>query len=110
MGVEIVVPVVLFLSVAAVLITFRKFTNEERVALIEKGGDAKMFQTNSNKNLPLRFSLLFIGAGFGLFMGSILSGMFREDDVAYFSMIFVFGGLGLLASYLIEKKSEKKED
>ncbi|MFY0625475.1 MAG: hypothetical protein JXR07_04215 [Reichenbachiella sp.] len=108
MGVEIVVPVVLFLSVAAVLIVYRKFANEERLALIDKGSDAKIFQSDSNAKPALRFSLLLIGAGLGILMGNILSGMFREEEAAYFSMIFLFGGFGLLTAYFIEKKSNDK--
>ncbi len=109
-AVEIIVPVVLFLSVAAVLIVYRKFTNEERIALVEKGADAKMFNKDSNARPVLRFALLFIGAGIGLLVGTMLDDAGFNEDTAYFSMIFLFGGLGLLIAYLIERKDEKKKE
>jgi hypothetical protein len=31
------------------------------------------------------------------------------EEVAYFSMLFVFGGIGLGGSYLIEEKKIKEE-
>jgi hypothetical protein len=34
---------------------------------------------------------------------------FYMEEVAYFSMLLIFGGLGLGAAYVIEEKKEKKE-
>jgi hypothetical protein len=53
---------------------------------------------------------LLIGAGIGLLMGYYLDSQFYMEEVAYFSMLFVFGGLGLGASYLIEEKKMKEEN
>jgi len=53
---------------------------------------------------------MLIGAGFGLFLAFILdrlvfrSNEFDDNPAVYFSLIAVFGGLGLLISYVIEKK------
>ena len=110
MGVEIVVPVFLFLSIAAVFIVYYKFRNDERLALIEKGADAKIFSKDSNAKPVLRLALLFIGAGIGLFLGTFLDEIGFDEDAAYFSMIFLFGGLGLLTAYLIETKKEKPKE
>jgi hypothetical protein len=32
-----------------------------------------------------------------------------DDEVAYFSMVLLFGGLGLLVSYLIQLRQDEKE-
>jgi hypothetical protein len=86
--------------------------NEERIALIEKGVDANVFSRkhDSNANPVLRLSLLLVGAGIGIFLAAILVDLFRQEEAAYFSLILTFGGLGLLFAYLIEKKSESKDN
>ena len=90
-----------------VMVVFlRKYTNIERMALIEKGEQPYQIK-HSNTSIPLRFSLLFIGFGLGLLIGYFLDSAFRMEEVAYFSMIFVFGGAGLGLAYLIEEKKAK---
>ena len=79
--------------------------------MIEKGVDPKSFRLNRLRDSSgaLRASLLLIGAGVGLLMGYFLDRAFYMEEVAYFSMLFIFGGLGLGASYLIEEKKMKDE-
>jgi hypothetical protein len=83
----------------------------ERLALLEKGVDAKIFLSpRKEQNFsPLKIGLLLIGIAVGLFMGDILysSGILKIDDVSYFSMIFLFGGLALVISHFIEKNERK---
>lgn len=109
MEVAIIVPVVTMLSIATLIIFIRKFTNDERMAMIEKGVDPKAFRSNSESS-PLRFGLLMIGAGVGLLMGAVLEAIFVSfnDEAGYFSMLFIFGGLGLYASYQIEQKKKRE--
>ena len=91
-----------------VMVVFlRKYTNIERMALIEKGEQPYQIK-HSNTSIPLRFSLFFIGFGLGLLIGYFLDSAFRMEEVAYFSMIFVFGGAGLGLAYLIEEKKAKE--
>lgn len=58
----------------------------------------------------LKFALIAIGVGIGLLVGNVLdaAGVLYEE-VAYFSMSFFFGGLGLLGGYLIEARQIKQE-
>lgn len=90
------------------VVYLRKYTNIERMALIEKGEQPFQDKKQSNTSIPLRFSLLFIGFGLGLLIGYFLDSAFRMEEVAYFSMIFVFGGGGLGLAYLIEEKKAKQ--
>jgi len=105
-------PIILSICAAIVWIYHRKFENQERMAMIEKGMDPKSFHVTRRRDtsVALRTSLLFIGAGTGLFMGYFLDSTFYMEEVAYFSMLFIFGGLGLGASYLIEEKKIKQEN
>jgi hypothetical protein len=90
------------------VVYLRKYTNIERMALIEKGEQPFQDKKHSNTSIPLRFSLLFIGFGLGLLIGYFLDSAFRMEEVAYFSMIFVFGGGGLGLAYIIEEKKSKE--
>ena len=110
MEVAIIVPVVTMLAIVTIIIFIRKFTNDERMAMIEKGVDPKLFKSNS-ESIPLRYGLLLIGAGVGLLMGALLEAIFTSfnDEAGYFSMLFIFGGLGLFTSYQIEQRKKKEK-
>ena len=95
------------LGTLVMVVYLRKYTNIERMALIDKGEQPYQIK-QSNTSIPLRFSLLFIGFGLGLLIGYFLDSAFRMEEVAYFSMIFVFGGGGLGLAYLIEEKKAKQ--
>lgn len=89
------------------VVFLRKYTNIERMALIEKGQEPYQIK-QSNTSIPLRFSLLFIGFGLGLLIGYFLDSAFGMEEVAYFSMIFICGGGGLGLAYRIEEKKAKE--
>jgi hypothetical protein len=86
--------------------------NKERMALIEKGADASLFNTgkegqplfNWNK-LTLKIGMLFMGVAAGIIAGSILDNMgVMEHGPDYVSMVFLFGGFSLVLFYLIDRK------
>lgn len=110
MDVEIIgvmVPIILIISVAIMVVYLRKYQNQERMAMIDKGVNPELFAKKPNQSNPsvtLRFSLLLIGIGAGILLGYFLDRKFGMEEVAYFSMLFIFGGIGLGAAYLIEEK------
>jgi hypothetical protein len=115
MGVEIIVPVALFATVFGIVWIAVSAKNKERLALIEKGLDASIFKDAGQTHWrygALKFGLLAIGVGIGLVVGNILDvNGIMDEDVAYFSMIFIFGGLALLLYYkLMGKLKPEKED
>jgi hypothetical protein len=58
----------------------------------------------------LKFGLFFIGIGIGVLIASILTAMtLIEPEVAYFSMIFLFGGLALVIHHVIDKKQKQNQ-
>src|SRR4028119_588788 len=111
MLVGILVPIALFIGVFTMIIFLRKYENEERMAMIEKGiNPANVTKPKTNPSGTLRFALLAIGAGIGLLVGSMLENTrLVEEEVAYFSMVLLFGGMGLLVSYLIQLRQDEKE-
>lgn len=114
MGTEIIavfIPIVAIISGIIMIVFLRKYQNDERMAMIEKGVDPALFDIKERRNtsLPLRFSLLMIGVGIGLFIGYFLDEHYNMQEVAYFSMLFIWGGLGLGLAYIIEEKKIKSE-
>lgn len=113
---ETLVPVIFFIVTGAVLfgVLYVYYTtrNRERMALIEKNADPAVLKACCNGNtklFPIKFGMLLMGIGLGILGGSILEATTTlKDEVAYFSMIFLFGGTGLFASYFIGRKVSKE--
>ncbi|MFD0763399.1 DUF6249 domain-containing protein [Mucilaginibacter lutimaris] len=83
--------------------------NRERMAMIERGMDPRNYKPKPAPYQNLTWGLLLIGAGLGLFLAYVLDRTVfvqteRENEAIYFALIAVFGGLGLVLSYRIEKK------
>lgn len=81
---------------------------KERMAMMEKGVDASMFVTPHNKSAySLKYGIMLIGVALGILIGKLLAAteaFVHEEEAAYFSMIFLFGGLGLVIYYFLSKK------
>ena len=105
-----IIPMVVCTTMFAMIFGIVYLYKRERMAMIERGMDPR---TNKPRPAPyqyLKWGLLMIGAGFGLFLSFILvntcfSGYDSDSKPAiFFSLIAIFGGFGLLVSFLIEKK------
>jgi len=107
---EIIVPIGFFTAIAISLYFYLKTRHKERMTLIEKGIDLSQFYTKKkNGNNILKYALLFIGFSLGLFIGFLLDMYTKvQSEVAYFSMIFLFGGISLLVYYFINSKQINK--
>src|SRR5882672_10895051 len=87
----------------------------QNMAMIEKGMNPKEFANRPAPYKNLKWALLLIGAGVGLFLAYILDNYVLQsadhfshghdgNEAIYFSLIAIGGGLGLFGSYRIEKK------
>lgn len=104
-SIAIFIPIISVIGLFIMIVYLRKFQNQERMAMIEKGVSPELFSKNEvNTSITLRFSLLLMGIGLGILIGYFLDRSFDMEEVGYFSMLFIFGGLGLGSSYLIEEK------
>ena len=99
------IPIVLFIAMFGIVYVFFTTRNRERLAMIEKGVDAKLFQREPSKFVALKSGMFLIGIGIGVLVGNLLSIMSNlHEPVAYGSMILLFGGGSLLTFYFIEKR------
>ncbi len=79
----------------------------ERLTMMEKGFDPSLFYVEkpSTRFNSLKYGMLFIGVGAGILVGNILTVTTAlNEEVAFFSMIFLFGGSALVLNYLLETR------
>ncbi len=111
----ILVPIAMFAMIFGIVYLAKR----ERLAMIERGMDPRRYKPQSAPFQNLKWGLLLIGAGTGLFLAYLLDqtlfknigrGFDSDANVAiYFALIAMFGGFGLFLSYYIEKKEVDKE-
>lgn len=110
---DIVVPVSLFLMIFAIAYVYYTTRNKERLALIEKGADPKLFkrEPQGSNYANFKWGLFMIGIAIGVFLGAMFDEYTSlEDGPMYISMILICGGIALMLAYLLQKKLEKKAE
>ncbi|TYP97031.1 hypothetical protein C7447_10544 [Tenacibaculum adriaticum] len=106
----------LFTVIFGIFYLFFTTRNKERLALIEKGVDAKIFMSGERKKstltgrvIILNLALLLMGIGFGVFVALLLTTYTRLDENAiYPAMIFLMAGVGLFAGFKLTKQLDKE--
>jgi hypothetical protein len=82
---------------------------KERLIVIEKGSNLPEMKNEEFSFSALKFGIFFIGIGLGVLSANILTATTTLDsEVAYFSMIFLFGGISLIIAHLFDKKKNEK--
>jgi ABC-type Fe3+ transport system permease subunit len=108
---DVLVPVSLFLMIFAILYVYFTTRNKERMALIEKGADPKLFKSEpkSSHYATFKWGLFMVGVALGIFLGVLFDEYSSLDEVSmYFSMILICGGIALVLAYLLRGRLEKK--
>ena len=110
-GAEVIVPVTMFAGGFAMMFGIYYLKTRQNLAMIEKGMNPKEFANRPAPYKNLKWALLLIGAGVGLFLAYLFDNYLlysRHYDGGnapiYFSLIAIGGGLGLFGSYRMEKK------
>lgn len=108
------VPIVFFTGLFAMVFGVVYIRSRENMAMLEKG-----FNPRSGEKIflqpfiSLKFGLLLVGAGLGLFTAYVLDALVFSNiintDPLYPALIGVGGGLGLIISYFIEKKYMERQ-
>jgi hypothetical protein len=126
---EVAVLAVIFGTFFGIFYLFFSTRNKERLALIEKGVDAKIFMQGERRKGASSFSKVFIlniallamGIGVGILLGSILSYNFGysgnwqgrptnyiSSETLYAASIFLCAGAALLVGFNQTKKMDKE--
>lgn len=108
--------IVSFVSFFACVFGIYYMRTRQNLSMIEKGMNPKQFVNRPAPYKNLKWALLLIGAGVGLFLAYLLDNYVLieqnqygnhnngRDVPIYFALIAIGGGLGLLGSYKMEKK------
>jgi hypothetical protein len=112
MNENFLIVLIIFAAIFGIVFVIATARNKERMAMIEKGVGPKDFMTERRPNSYgiLKWALLLVGVGFGLFIGSLLDAYTRvPEEPAYFAAALFFGGAGLFAAFLIARNAEEKK-
>lgn len=113
---EMFIPIFLFGGTAAVLIVYFTNRHKERMAIIEKGLNPEDYKELYKRHAwtfsplsSLKWGLVALFVGAGLFLGSWLDQYMHLPDSVYPASMLVLGGLGLVIFYVIAAKKVKNE-
>ena len=113
---NVLVPLIVFATLFGMFYVYFTTRNKERMALIEKGADASMFNTGRKynvkwKNFSLSAGMFLIGIGLGIMVGAILEANTNLNEGAGYTLsIFFFAGLALVIYYFIARKLDKEDN
>ena len=108
---EIAIMAIIFGSIFGVFYLYISSRNKERLALIEKGADASIFNLSKKagsswKVIVLNLAFLLMGIGLGVLLASILDEYSTlEDDAIYPALIFLMAGAGLYVGFTQTRKA-----
>lgn len=122
-GGEALIPITMFAGGFAMIFGIVYLKTRQNLAMIEKNMNPKEFANRPAPYKNLKWALLLIGAGVGLFLAYLLDNYVMPAEInkfgnhgsrnvpIYFALIAIGGGLGLFGSYKMEKKwwDENKE-
>ena len=114
-GGEVLIPIIMFVCFFACVFGIYYLKTRQNLSMIEKGMNPKQFISRPAPYKNLKWALLLIGAGLGLFLAYLLDNYvllshstdrYNDDRniPIYFALIAIGGGLGLFGSYKMEKK------
>ena len=106
-GAQVLVPILVPLSLFAMVFGLVYLKSRENLSMIEKGMNPKEFANRPAPYRNLKNGLLLLGAGIGLALAYIITKYMLHDEenpALWFALIGIGGGLGLIGSYRIEKK------
>ncbi len=118
---QAMIPIIGCICICLTIFGIYYLRNKENMALIDRGINPREGFRKYSSLTYLKYGLLLIGAGLGLFVADLLDNSFsrevvlqgtdhyyRDNSALYFSLIGIGGGLGLVVSYIIERKAMKK--
>jgi hypothetical protein len=112
--VGVIIVFIIFVSITGLIlgVIYLRNRNQERMKILEKGADPSILKSEIRRGgkESLKFGIFLIAIALGIIVGSLIANytyIFPESAVAYFSSIFLFGGLSLLIVQFIGNKNDK---
>lgn len=106
-GAEVLIPILVPLGGCALIFGLVYLKSRENMAMIERNMNPKQFANRPAPYRNLKNGLLLLGSGIGLMLAYFITQHMLHDEenpALWFAFIGIGGGLGLIASYRIEKK------
>jgi hypothetical protein len=107
MSAGILIPILVPLGFFAMVFGIIYLNKKENLAMIDKGMNPKNVTRNPEPYRNLKWGLLLVGAGVGLFLAYIFDQYLSrndENEALYFALIAIGGGTGLIISFKMEMK------
>jgi Na+/H+-dicarboxylate symporter len=103
---EVILTIVFFAALFGIAYVFLMTRHRERMTMMERGVDASLFAPPKQSfSLTLKLGMLFVGIALGILAGHGLHQHYGlAEEVAFLSMVFLLGGLALIANFLIARK------
>ncbi len=110
----LLVPLTFFTATAIILWKFFDSRHRERKAIIDKGLNPSDYMElykhqafAANPLSSLKWGLLAMFVGAGVFIGLILREWYHIDEAIFPSLVLIMGGMGLIVYYLLASKKMK---
>ena len=109
---EVAILAIIFGTIFGIFYLYLSTRNKERLALIEKGADASIFNSSNKagsswKVIVLNFAFLLMGVGSGVLIALILTNILNvtDDGPVYIGSIFLTAGIGLYLGFIQTRKA-----
>ncbi len=97
-----------FITMIVLIVTFFKTRNNERMALINSGRTARIFDhSDTDSNTSLKLGLFLLSIGLGLLFGLIIDNYLDTEPAGVFVSIFILGGVSLIYYHIYIEKNRK---
>ncbi|NNG26136.1 MAG: hypothetical protein HKM87_01310 [Ignavibacteriaceae bacterium] len=111
-AIAVFIPIIMFLVIGIIMVTYYYFRSRERQMLIEKGLSAEdikqFFEKKRDYFVLFKIGVIAIFFGIGLGLGMISGSDEGTREIYMPASIFIFTGIGFVAANLIGNNMRKK--
>ena len=106
---QLLIPISLFAMIFGIVYFAITTSHREKIAMIEAGMNPKEEKEKSHNKL--RGALLFVFVPLGILVGRVMfKQLGMEAEICQLIFAFLFGGLGLSLTYILEQTVLKNKD
>jgi hypothetical protein len=105
---DAIVSITLFAAIFGMVYIYIMTRHRERMAILEKNLTVPPFPVTNFNNITLKSGMLLVGLAIGFLVLFVLEQCGIHSDLISVAMVCLFGGLSLIASYLMVEKKNKQ--